>query len=89
MAVQLLDAQVLSHDVLAAGIVETIVRESSVLGVLPFQTIEGNSYSYNLETALPTVSFRSVNEAYTPNEATFVQRSENLVILGKFLAVLN
>jgi hypothetical protein len=82
MALTLVDAQVLSHDVLQAGVIETIVKESSVLSVLPFQTIEGNSYSYNVEKALPAVAFRGVNEAYTASEAVFEQRSENLVILG-------
>jgi hypothetical protein len=82
MALTLVDAQVLSHDVLQAGIIETIVKESSVLSVLPFQTIEGNAYSYNVEKALPAVQFRDVNEAYTASEAQFEQRSENLVILG-------
>ncbi|MHC5291070.1 hypothetical protein CHCC14819_0437 [Bacillus licheniformis] len=82
MALTLVDAQVLSTDVLQAGVIETIVKESSVLSVLPFQEIEGNAYSYNVEKALPTVAFRAVNEAYTANEATFEQRSENLVILG-------
>lgn len=82
MALTLVNAQVLSKDVLQAGVIETIVKESSVLSVLPFQTIEGNAYSYNVEKALPTVAFRGVNEAYTASEATFETRSENLVILG-------
>jgi hypothetical protein len=82
MALLLTDAQVLSKDVLQAGVIETIVKESSVLSVLPFQTIEGNAYAYNVEKALPTVAFREVNEAYTSSEAQFEQRSENLVILG-------
>lgn len=82
MALRLIDAQVLSKDVLQAGIIETIVQESTVLQMLPFQTIEGNAYSYNVEKALPSVAFRAVNEAYTASEATFEQRSENLVILG-------
>lgn len=82
MALTLVDAQVLSKDVLQAGVIETIVRESSVLSVLPFQTIEGNAYSYNVEKALPSVAFRGVNEAYTASEAQFETRSENLVILG-------
>lgn len=82
MALTLVDAQVLSKDVLQAGVIETIVRESSVLAVLPFQTIEGNAYSYNVEKALPSVAFRGVNEAYTASEAQFETRSENLVILG-------
>jgi hypothetical protein len=82
MALTLIDAQVLSHDVLQAGVIETIVKESSVLQMLPFQTIEGNAYSYNVEKALPSVQFRQVNEAYVASEAQFEQRSENLVILG-------
>jgi len=79
---QLIDAKILSKDMLQSGIVDTIIRESSVLSVLPFQTIEGNAYTYTVEKALPTVAFRAVNEAYTSSEAQFEQRSENLVILG-------
>jgi hypothetical protein len=82
MALTLIEAQKLSNDVLQAGIIETIVRESAVLSMVPFMEIVGNAYSYNVESVLPTVAFRSVNEAYTPNEAQFVQRSESLVIIG-------
>lgn len=82
MALTLLDAQVLSTDVLQAGVIETVARESAVLERLPFMEIVGNAYSYNLEKVLPTVAFRAVNEAYTANEAQFETRSESLVILG-------
>ncbi|MFA2595274.1 MULTISPECIES: major capsid protein [Bacillus cereus group] len=82
MALTLIEAQKLSTDVLQAGVIETIAQESAVLQRLPFMEIVGNSYAYNLEDKLPTVAFRGVNEAYTANEATFVQRSEKLVILG-------
>lgn len=82
MALTLVEAQKLSTDTLQAGVIETIVRESSVLQMLPFQEIVGNAYSYNVEKALPTVAFRGVNEAYTANEAQFETRSESLVILG-------
>ncbi|HDR8302783.1 TPA: phage major capsid protein [Bacillus cereus] len=82
MALTLIEAQKLSTDVLQAGVIETIAQESAVLQRLPFMEIVGNSYAYNLEDKLPTVAFRGVNEAYTASEATFVQRSEKLVILG-------
>lgn len=82
MALTLVEAQKLSTDTLQAGVIETIVKESAVLQMLPFQEIVGNAYSYNVEKALPTVAFRNVNEAYTANEAQFEQRSESLVILG-------
>lgn len=82
MALTLIEAQKLSTDTLQAGVIETIVRESSVLQMLPFQEIVGNAYAYNVEKVLPTVAFRNVNEAYTANEAEFEQRSESLVIVG-------
>lgn len=82
MALTLIEAQKLSTDVLQAGVIETIAQESAVLQRLPFMEIVGNSYAYNLEDKLPEVAFRGVNEAYTASEATFVQRSEKLVILG-------
>jgi hypothetical protein len=44
--------------------------------------ISGNAYAYNVEATLPTVAFRSVNEAYTENTGTFNQLTESLVILG-------
>lgn len=82
MALMLTEARKLSNDTLQAGVIETIVKESAVLQMLPFQEIVGNSYAYNVEKALPEVAFREVNEAYTASEAEFEQRSENLVILG-------
>jgi hypothetical protein len=82
MALTLVEAQKLSQDYMQAGVIETIARESAVLQLLPFMEIQGNAYSYVLEKALPEVSFRSVNEGYTPSEAQFEKRSESLTILG-------
>lgn len=82
MAVTLAESAVLSQDQLARGVMETFIINSPVFDRVPFMTIEGNSYAYDLEGALPGVAFRSVNEAYTESTGTFLQRSENLVILG-------
>lgn len=75
-------AKLYTNDVLQAGVIETIARESAVLEKLPFMEIAGNSYKYNLEDALPTVSFREVNTGYEANEGKIVQKTEGLVILG-------
>jgi hypothetical protein len=82
MALTLEQARLYSKDTLQAGVIETIAKESAVLELLPFMEISGNSYKYNLETALPTVAFREVNSGYTANEGTIEQRTEGLVILG-------
>lgn len=75
-------AELYTNDTLQSGVIETIARESAVLEKLPFMQIAGNSYKYNLEDALPTVDFRSVNQGYTANEGKIVQKTEGLVILG-------
>jgi len=82
MALSLAQARLYSKDTLQAGVIETIAKESAVLEMLPFMEISGNSYKYNLETALPTVAFREVNSGYTANEGSIEQRTEGLVILG-------
>jgi hypothetical protein len=82
MALSLEQARLYSKDTLQAGVIETIAKESAVLEQLPFMEIDGNSYQYNLETALPTVAFRTVNNGYTANEGSIERMTESLVILG-------
>lgn len=82
MALTLAEAAKLSTDTLARGVLEVFVQESSILDRLPLMEIQGNSFKYNEEGALPGVAFRSVNEAYTESTGTFNQKSEGLVILG-------
>lgn len=72
----------MTNDKLQAGVIETLALESKLLAVLPFMTIEGGGYSYNVETGLPDVQFRAVNEAYTPSMGKRVRQTEHLVILG-------
>lgn len=72
----------MTNDQLKAGVIETIATESKLLAVLPFLTIEGGGYSYNVETELSDVQFRGVNEAYEPSKAGKERKTEHLVILG-------
>ena len=57
MALTLAEASKLSNDMLLQGIVETIVKESPVLQVLPFIEIVGNGLTYNQENSLPGIDF--------------------------------
>lgn len=72
----------MTNDKLRAGVIETLALESKLLATLPFMTIAGGGYSYNVETGLPDVAFRAVNEAYTPSMGKRVRETEHLVILG-------
>jgi hypothetical protein len=82
MALTLVQAAKLSNTALQRGVIQTFVNNSVVLDRLPLMNISGNAYAYNVEATLPTVAFRSVNEAYTENTGTFNQLTESLVILG-------
>lgn len=82
MALTLQQAAQISTDDLQRGILEVFVQESNVLDRIPFLTIEGNAYAYNMEAALPGVAFRDVNKAYPESTGTFAQRTEALSILG-------
>jgi len=81
-ALPLVEAAKLSQDDLQRGVLEMFVQESPVLDRLPFLTIQGNSYKYNFEQALPDVDFRAVNDGYAGSTGTTDSRSVALVILG-------
>lgn len=82
MALLLAEAAKLSSDMLQRGVVETIVKESPILQMLPFMTIEGNSYKYTQENTLGSADFYAVNATWSESTATFTQQSANLAILG-------
>jgi hypothetical protein len=76
------EAAKLSQDMLERGVIETFVQESVVLDRIPFMTIEGNAFKYNMEATLPGVEFRAVNAAYAESTGTVNPATESLVILG-------
>ena len=82
MAITLVESAKLSQDFLQKGVIETMVRTSAVLEVLPFMEIVGNAYTYNQVNALPAVAFRTVNEGYVESGSTFVQKTASLKMLG-------
>ena len=82
MSITLVEASKLSNNVLQKGVIETMVRTTAVLEVLPFMEIHGNAYVYNQVAVLPTVAFRNVNEGYVESGSEFVQKTANLVMLG-------
>lgn len=88
MALTLIEAAKLeTGDVLRSGIIELYAGSSDILGVLPFENIQGNALKYNREANLPGVGFRGVNEAYTASTGVLNPITEPLVIAGGDLDV--
>jgi len=74
----------LSNDVLLAGVVETIIKDSPILQSLPFIEIVGNALTYNRELTLPAAEWHAVNDDWTTSpEVTFSQLTATLKILGQ------
>ena len=82
MAMTKAEAAKLTNDLLLRGVVETIVKESNVLQLLPFMEVTGTSVTYNREATMPSASFYDVGDAWTEATPTFTQVTANLKILG-------
>jgi hypothetical protein len=71
----------LDRDFILKGVVDWLVKESPLLGALPMKSIQGNSYKYNVSTALPTASWTTVGEQLGESTGTFEQRSTDIYTL--------
>ncbi|MGI8549579.1 MAG: major capsid protein [Dehalococcoidia bacterium] len=82
MALTLTEAAKLSNNIVLQGIVETIVKESPILQILPFIDINGNALVYNQENTLPAANFYNVGDTWNESTPTFTQQTATLAILG-------
>ncbi len=82
MAMTKAEAAKLTNDLLTRGVIETIVKESQVLGLLPFMEVTGTAVTYNREATMPAASFYDVGDTWTEATPTFTQVSTSLKILG-------
>ncbi len=82
MALTLTEAEKLSNDVLLQGVIETIVKDSPVLQMLPFIQIQGNGLTYARESTLPSIAFYEVGDTWAESTPTFSQVTSTLRIMG-------
>lgn len=78
MAKTIAQYEYLDRDKLMKGVVEWIVYESPLLKKLPQIPVKGNSYKYNVELTLPTVSWVSVGDQISSNTGTVAQRTADI-----------
>ncbi len=82
MPLTLADSNLLSLPMMTRGVIDTIVRESRILQLLPFTDVVGNSYVYNQELTLSTVAFYAPNDNWSEGTLTVQQKVAHLSILG-------
>lgn len=88
MALTLLEASKKHKgNVIRQSIIEIFANAVELMRVMPFETIPGNAYSYNVEEALPGIAFRGINEAYSESTGVINPVVDPLVIAGGDLDV--
>jgi hypothetical protein len=83
MAMTKAEAAKLTNDLLLRGVVETIVKESSVLQLLPFMEVTGTSVTYNREATMPSASFYDVGDAWTEATPTLISTASRVECPGR------
>ena len=82
MALTKVEAAKLTNDLLTRGVIETIVKESPILGLLPFMGVTGTAVTYNREATMPAAAFYEVGDTWSEATPTFTQVTATLKILG-------
>jgi hypothetical protein len=81
MAWTLAEGAKMTNSVLLSGVIQTIITESDVLDLLPFETVVGNGYLYNRETTQPTAQMIAVGDTVTESTGTRTQVTAALKIM--------
>lgn len=88
MPITLSEMKVGMSDKIAQQVVDTFIRESEVLELLPFDNCvspsNGSTLTYGyIQKKLPsTTAFRTINAEYTANQATVEKKSVDLKVFG-------
>jgi hypothetical protein len=82
MALSLTEAARWTTNEVKRGIIEQIIKDSPVMGDLPFQEVVGNALQYQREATLPTAEFYDVNEIWSESTGATTQHTATIKILG-------
>ena len=82
MAMTKAEAAKLTQNLLLRGVIETIVKESAVLQVLPFMDVTGSAVQYNREATMPAATFFDVGDTWTEATPTLTPVTTPLKIIG-------
>ena len=82
MALTKTEAAKLTQDLMTRGVIDTIVKDSQLLAMLPFQQVVGTAVTYNREATNPAAAFYDVGDTWAEATPTFTQVTAALKILG-------
>jgi hypothetical protein len=88
MPITLAEMKVGMTDKISQHVVDTFIRESEILEMLPFDNCVSPSggstltYGYTQKKTPAKTAFRAINAEYTPNQATVEKKSVDLKVFG-------
>ena len=82
MAWTLSELSKIETDTLRKSVIDTLLMESSVLEMVPWETIGTLSTTVIKLQDLPSVGFRKINAGYAESTGHFEQKVENISLLG-------
>ena len=72
----------LARDEVEAGLFEEILTTNELMGLLQFESFNGNSLVYNRELTLPTAAVHTQGDTWTDSEPTFTKKTASLTTVG-------
>jgi len=82
MAWTLAELSKIETDTLRKSVADTLLMESSLLEMIPWETIGTLATTVIRYADLPSVGFRKLNAGYTESTGSFVQKVENISLMG-------
>jgi hypothetical protein len=82
MTVTKAEAAKLTQDMMLRGVIETVIKESSVLSVLPFMQVVGSALTYNRENSMPEAAFFQPGDIWVADMPTWSTHTQELKIIG-------
>ena len=82
MAVTKSEAAKLTQDMMLRGVIETVVKESSILAMLPFMQVVGTALTYNRENTMPEADFYEPGDVWFVDTPTWSTQTQELKIIG-------
>lgn len=82
MAMTKAEAAKLTQDLMLRGVIETVVKESQLLQLLPFMEVTGTAVSYSRELTMPAAGFYDVGDTWVEATPTFTPVTTALKIMG-------
>lgn len=85
MSWTLADLSKVETDTLRKSVLDTMLMESNVLQMVPWETIGQLATTVVRYASLPSVGFRKVNEAFSESTGTLEQRVESISLMGLYI----